>query len=44
MDKRDIVILGGARTPIGRFGGAFKSVPAHQLGATAIRAALERTG
>ncbi|MCH7801625.1 MAG: hypothetical protein IIC24_08825, partial [Chloroflexi bacterium] len=36
------VIVSGARTPIGRFGGAFKSFGAPDLGAVAIRAALER--
>ncbi len=36
------VIVSGARTPMGRFGGAFKDVAAPDLGATAIRAALER--
>ncbi|WP_133372556.1 hypothetical protein, partial [Rhodococcus wratislaviensis] len=30
-----IVVVDGARTPIGSFGGAFKDVPAHELGATA---------
>ncbi|RYF58513.1 MAG: thiolase family protein [Comamonadaceae bacterium] len=39
-----IVIVGGARTPVGGFGGAFKDVPAHELGATAVRAALQRAG
>jgi len=38
------VILAGARTPFGKFGGAFKDVPAKSLGAHAIRAALERSG
>ncbi|MFM7718744.1 MAG: acetyl-CoA C-acetyltransferase [Actinomycetota bacterium] len=38
------VILGGARTPIGRYGGAFAGLPATDLGAVAIRAALERSG
>jgi acetyl-CoA C-acetyltransferase len=38
------VILAGARTPFGKFGGAFKDVPAVTLGAHAIRAALERAG
>ena len=41
---RDAVIVGGARTPVGRFGGAFKDVSASDLGATAIKAALERSG
>jgi acetyl-CoA C-acetyltransferase len=39
-----IVVVGGARTPVGSFGGALKDVPAHELGATAARGALERTG
>ena len=38
----DVVIVGAARTPVGSFSGALSSVPAHQLGATAIKAALER--
>src|SRR5205807_3318673 len=38
------VIVAGARTPFGRFGGAFKDVPATSLGAHAIRAALGRSG
>jgi len=36
------VLLSAARTPVGSFGGALATVPAPQLGATAIRAALER--
>jgi acetyl-CoA C-acetyltransferase len=40
----DIVILSAARTPIGRFGGALKDVPAIELGAIAARAAIERSG
>ena len=39
---RDVVIVGAARTPIGSFLGALASVPASKLGATAIKAALER--
>ncbi|MEV6945344.1 thiolase family protein [Streptomyces sp. NPDC051172] len=39
-----ILVLDGARTPIGSFGGMFKDVPAHELGATAVRAALSRSG
>src|ERR1700747_2639754 len=38
------VIVAGARTPIGKFGGAFKDIPAVTLGAHAIKAALERSG
>jgi acetyl-CoA C-acetyltransferase len=39
---RDVVIVGAARTPIGSFLGALSSVPGPKLGATAIKAALER--
>ena len=39
-----VVVVDGARTPVGGFGGAFKDVPAHELGATAARAALARAG
>ncbi|MBJ7602261.1 MAG: acetyl-CoA C-acetyltransferase [Candidatus Dormibacteraeota bacterium] len=38
------VIVAGARTPIGKFGGAFKALKAVELGGVAIRAALERSG
>ncbi len=41
---QDVVIVGGARTPVGRFGGAFKDILASDLGAVAIRAAVERAG
>jgi acetyl-CoA C-acetyltransferase len=40
----DVFILSAARTPIGKFGGALSAVPATDLGATAIRAAVERSG
>jgi acetyl-CoA C-acetyltransferase len=40
----DIVIVSAARTPVGSFNGAFASVPAHDLGTVAIRAALARAG
>ncbi len=38
----DIVIVSAARTAVGSFNGAFADVPAHDLGAAAISAALER--
>ena len=41
---QDIVILSGARTAIGSFGGSLASVPPIALGATVARAALERAG
>ena len=40
----EALIISGARTAVGRFGGAFKDVSAPELGAVAIRAALERAG
>ncbi len=39
-----IVIVGAARTPMGAFQGDFSSVTASQLGAVAIKAAVERSG
>ncbi len=42
MALEDIVIVGAARTPIGRYGGAFRNVHPAELGAVATRAALER--
>src|SRR6476660_2646425 len=42
--KDDIVIVSAARTPVGAFNGAFANLPAHDLGAVAIKAALERAG
>ncbi len=41
---REVVIVGGARTPIGSFLGALASVSATELGSIAIVAALERAG
>ena len=40
----DIVIVSGARTPMGGFQGSLSSVAAVDLGAAAIRAAVERAG
>ena len=42
--SQDVVILGGARTAMAEYVGAFKDVSALELGAVAARAALERTG
>jgi acetyl-CoA C-acetyltransferase len=42
--KDDIVIVSAARTPVGAFNGAFANLPAHELGKSAIKAALERAG
>ena len=38
----DVVIVSAARTPVGSFNGAFANIPAHELGAAAIKAAMER--
>jgi acetyl-CoA C-acetyltransferase len=40
----DVVIVSAARTPVGSFNGAFATMSAHDLGAVAIKAALERAG
>ncbi len=42
--RDDIVILSGARTAIGTFGGSLAGTPPIALGATATKAALERAG
>ncbi|MFQ5590259.1 MAG: thiolase family protein [Phycisphaerae bacterium] len=44
MELNDVVAISAVRTPMGRFGGTLKDVPAYDLGAVAIRAALERAG
>ncbi|MCX7692946.1 acetyl-CoA C-acetyltransferase [Tepidimonas taiwanensis] len=42
--KDTIVIVDAVRTPIGKFGGTLAKTPATELGATVIRALLQRTG
>lgn len=43
MSETDpVVLVDGARTAIGTFGGSFKNTPAHELGAAAIREAIAR--
>jgi acetyl-CoA C-acetyltransferase len=44
MSSRTVVILGAARTPIGKYGGSFKDLHPAELGAVASRAALARSG
>ena len=44
MASEDVVILGGARTPMAEYTGALKDVSALDLGAHAAKAALERAG
>jgi acetyl-CoA C-acetyltransferase len=43
-DSTTIVIASAARTPVGSFNGSLASLPAHELGKVAIKAALERAG
>ncbi len=43
-DSSTIVIASAARTPVGSFNGALASLPAHELGKTAIKGALDRAG
>jgi acetyl-CoA acetyltransferase family protein len=40
---KEILILGGARTPMGEYGGALRDLTANELGAIAARAALDRS-
>ena len=44
MSDNDIVILSGARTAIGGFGGSLAAIPPIQLAATVTKAAIERAG
>src|SRR6476469_4975341 len=44
MDKRTVYIVSAVRTPIGSFGGTLKDFSATQLGAIAIKAAVEKAG
>jgi acetyl-CoA C-acetyltransferase len=43
-DNATIVIASAARTPVGSFNGSLASLPGHELGKVAIKAALERAG
>ena len=42
QNAETIVIVSAARTAVGSFGGSLASLPAHELGATVIKAALQR--
>jgi acetyl-CoA C-acetyltransferase len=44
MSTDPVVIVGAARTPMGEFQGELSGLAAPQLGASAIRAAVERSG
>lgn len=40
----NIVIVDAGRTPVGTFGGSLSSLPATDIGATVLKALMERTG
>ena len=44
MALAEVVILGAARTPIGKYGGSFRDIHPAELGAIAARAAMQRAG
>lgn len=44
MSEDDVVLVGGARTPFGRFGGALRQVPSVQLAAFSMQAAMAAAG
>jgi acetyl-CoA C-acetyltransferase len=44
VSRDPVVVVGGVRTAIGRFGGALKDMDAYELGAACIREALARAG
>ena len=44
MSQQDIVIVAAARTAIGKFGGTLAKTPAPELGATVLKALLQRSG
>ena len=37
MSEEEVVLISGVRTAVGKFGRAFKEVPAQQLGAVVIK-------
>src|SRR6202048_1255312 len=44
MSSRSVIFIAPVRTPIGTFGGSLKEIPAPDLGAIAIKAAVARAG
>jgi len=44
MNLNDIVCISACRTPMGRFGGTLKDMPAYDIGATAVKEAVKRSG
>lgn len=43
-DLKEVVIVSGARTPVGVFGGSLKDIPAIDLGALVVKEAVKRAG
>lgn len=44
MKRSDVVAISAVRTAMGRFGGTLKDLPAYELGAVALKGAIERAG
>ncbi|MBW7953072.1 MAG: acetyl-CoA C-acetyltransferase, partial [Chitinophagaceae bacterium] len=44
MNKRTVYIVSAVRTPLGSFGGVLKDLSATQLGAVAIKGAVDKAG
>ena len=42
MEKKNVYIMSGCRTPIGKYGGSLKNVPAHELGTIVVKEAMKR--
>jgi len=42
--RKEVLILGAARTPVGNLNGALSTLPAHELGSVVIEEALKRAG
>ena len=42
MEKKNVYIMSGCRTAIGKYGGSLKNVPAHELGTVVVKEALKR--
>ena len=43
-DKREVVVLSGVRTAIGKYGGSLKDQPPSELAAAVVREAVKRAG
>ena len=44
MQLKETFICEPLRTPVGKFGGVYQTLSAHQLGATVVKGLLEKTG